>query len=98
LDRSQRLAFQVHRETRRLPCDCGPRGRAFAEWHTRRAHGPGATPGDHAENYGISLDKGTADAEAVAHGLLGSLRHEQRIMPEAIDEKTAELLKKLEKS
>jgi hypothetical protein len=54
--------------------------------------------GNHAENYGRALDKGTADAEAVAHGLLGSLRPEQRIMPEAIDEKTAALLKKLEKS
>jgi hypothetical protein len=54
--------------------------------------------GNHAENYGRALDKGTDDAEAVAHGLLGSLRPEQRIMPEAIDEKTAALLKKLEKS
>ena len=35
------------------------------------------------------------DADGVARGLLDSLRREQRLMPEGIDEKTEALMKKL---
>jgi pyruvate dehydrogenase (quinone) len=51
--------------------------------------------GAHAENYVKALEKGTDDAQGVASGLLGSLRHEQRVMPEAIDDKTEALMEKL---
>jgi pyruvate dehydrogenase (quinone) len=52
--------------------------------------------GKHAENYGKAVERGTEDAEKVAQALLQSLREEQRFVPEAIDEPTAELMTKLE--
>jgi pyruvate dehydrogenase (quinone)/pyruvate oxidase len=50
----------------------------------------------HAENFGKALEKGTPDSEGVRKGLLEHLRDEQRFIPEAIDEASAKLLKKLE--
>ncbi|MEN3353487.1 MAG: hypothetical protein V7640_1645 [Betaproteobacteria bacterium] len=52
---------------------------------------------EHAEKFGKVLEKGTAEAGDIAQHLRDYLLAEQRYLPEAIDDASAELLQKLER-
>jgi pyruvate dehydrogenase (quinone) len=52
--------------------------------------------GNHAELYAKALEKGTDDHKRIARRLLEALQEEKQFIPEAIDDKTAALMEKLD--